>query len=162
MTIRIAWATPDDADALAPLLRALYAHDAPEVPPPTDDVASAHLALLLSPDAPHRLAIAWSDDGRAVGLAAVAVFVSVSDPRPERWRQMDLNELFVAAEHRNGGVGAALTAWIEADARAQGAGRIDWHVARGNQRGRAFYERWGAHAVEERLSMRKSLTEGAE
>ncbi|MEL6264975.1 MAG: GNAT family N-acetyltransferase [Pseudomonadota bacterium] len=156
----ISWATQDDAAALAPLLRVLYRHDVPEAPVPTDADVSAHIARLMDPATPHRLAIAWDDRGAAVGLAAVALFFSVSDPRPERQVQMELKELFVLAGYRSAGLGTALMAWIEAEAVAAGACRIDWHVKRDNDRAIAFYRRGGADILQERRSMRKPLLSG--
>jgi ribosomal protein S18 acetylase RimI-like enzyme len=143
--------------ALVPLLAALHAHEAPGVPERPREAVLAHAAQLLDPATPHRLAVAWAPDGTAVGLAAVAVFVSVSDPRPTHRKQMELKELFVLPEHRQSTIGSGLMAWIEKAARAAGACRIDWHVRRDNQRGLAFYRRHGAIVVESRASMRKSL-----
>ena len=156
--IRIDWAQPDDMAPLAPLWRTLSAHDVPDAPQPDDATLGRHLALLLAPDTPHQLAIAWNADGVAIGLAAVAIFISVSDPRPERWRQMELKELFVLPKYRSFGVGAALMDWVASQAESEGACRVDWHVKRDNVRGIAFYERHGAEIVENRLSMRKPLS----
>jgi GNAT superfamily N-acetyltransferase len=138
-------------------MRALYAHDMPDAPRPDDDTVLEHLDLLLDQSTPHRLAVAWIEARKPVGLAAVAHFVSVSDPRPARWRQMELKELFVLPEQRSAGIGNALMAWIEREARTAGACRIDWHVKRENLRGIRFYERFGAAVVSERLSMRRPL-----
>lgn len=155
--VRIAWATAADAAALVPLLRALHLHDVAGASSPDEAMLAAHAARLLEPATPHRLAIAWADDGRPVGLAAVGRLLSISDPRPDHAGQMELKELFVLAEARGEGVGEQLMAWVEGEARAAGIARIDWHVKRDNQRGIAFYERLGGHIVEGRLSMRKSL-----
>ena len=156
-SFQVAWAKQDDATSLVPLLTALYKHDVPEAPEPTRDVVGRHVARLLEPETPHRLAIVWSEDALAVGLAAVARFVSISDPRPDRWTQMELKELFVLPDYRSAELGRALITWIEAEARAAGACRIDWHVRKDNARGIAFYERLGGVVVENRISMRKSL-----
>ncbi len=156
-SFQIAWARTDDATSLVPLLTALYKHDVPEAPEPTRDIVDRHVARLLEPETPHRLAIVWCKGGRAVGLAAVAKFVSISDPRPVRWTQMELKELFVLPDYRSAGLGQAMMTWIEAEARVAGACRIDWHVKKNNARGIAFYERLGATVVENRISMRKSL-----
>ena len=155
--VRIGWVTAADTPALLPLLRALHLHDVAGAAPLDDGVLAAHAARLLDPATPHRLAIAWADDGRALGLAAVGRFVSVSDPRPKTALQMELKELFVLAEARGQGVGERLMAWVEGEARAAGVARIDWHVKRDNVRGIAFYERLGGRIVEDRLSMRKML-----
>lgn len=70
---------------------------------------------------------------------------------------MDLKELFVMPDARGQGVGEALMAWIEAQAEAANACRIDWHVRRDNLKGIAFYQRLGGAIVEGRSSMRKPL-----
>lgn len=154
---RIAWATPDDAQSLLHLLTELYRHEVPEAPMPTPETAALHANRLLSGQAPHKLALAWSEDARAIGLAAVAYFLSISDPDPERWVQTELKELFVLPEFRGSGLGGLMMQWIEADARRSGACRIDWHVRKDNLRGIAFYERTGAAVVESRISMQKSF-----
>ncbi len=89
------WATEAHAEALVPLLAALGAHDVPDAPSSSEEDLLAHAQLLLSEQMPHRLLLAWDADGAALGLAAAAQFVSVSDPRPEHWLQMELKELFV-------------------------------------------------------------------
>ena len=114
----IAWAAPEHAEALVPLLRALHRHDVPEAPEPSREALRAHAARLLDPATPHRLAIAWDEGGTAVGLAALAFVVSISDPRPDHSDQTDLKELFVMPEARGQGIGEALMAWIEAEAEA--------------------------------------------
>jgi ribosomal protein S18 acetylase RimI-like enzyme len=157
-SVSIRWAAADDTTALIPLLAALYAHEAPTVPAPPDEIMLAHAAQLLNAATPHRLAIAWASDGTAVGLAAAAIFVSVSDPRPTHRKQMELKELFVLPEYRQLNVGSALMAWVENEARAAGAYRIDWHVKRDNRRAIAFYQRHGANVVESRASMRMQLS----
>lgn len=118
-----------------------------------------HIELLLSPAAPHRLAIAWSNDQKAIGLAAAAIFISVNDPRPYHRVQVEMKELFVLEEYRNQGVGEKLVAWVEAYAQEHNADRFDWHVDQRNTKGISFYERIGARIVENRLSMRKNLKE---
>ncbi|MEM9579475.1 MAG: GNAT family N-acetyltransferase [Pseudomonadota bacterium] len=159
MPLRIEWATEHDLPALVPLFSELYQHDAPPWPMPSPQQMRAHLLRLLEPSVPHRLAIAWDADGTALGLAAVATFQSVSDPRLPQGRQMELKELFVHPAHRSTGVGAALMTWLADLAQAQGVGRIDWHVDDSNARGQAFYQRMGAQFTPHRVSMRKQLSD---
>ncbi len=158
---RIDWAEREEIDQLVPLLTALYVHEAPSRIPVTTADAKRHAERLLAPETPHRLAIAWSDDSKAIGLAAAAQFVSISNPQPEVQVQMELKELFVLPAYRSHGVGDALIHWLEAEARAAGVCRIDWHVKESNTRGIAFYERFGGRVVSDRLSMRKTLQPGA-
>lgn len=153
----ISWANLSDADAMVPLFEELYRHEGTGSIL-TDKVGALdHVNLLLDPATPHKLAIAWSHDGRAIGLAAVGMFISISDPRPSHRRQMELKELFVLPQLRGAGIGQALIGWIEAEAISAGACRIDWHVKIDNHRGIAFYRRQGATMVENRASMRKLL-----
>ena len=156
--VRIAWADEQDIAAIAPLILALYAHDRPDAPRPAGEVAAGHAAQLIDAATPHRLAIAFDATGEAVGLAAVAVFTSVSESRPDRRKQMELKELFVAPAQRGRGIGAALMAWVEAKAVAAGVHRLDWHVRADNDRGIAFYQRLGGKVLDDRLSMRKLLS----
>ena len=124
----ISWADETDAQSLAPLLRKLYKHDVPEAPEPSSEDVHAHIRHLLAPSTPHKIAIAHTEDELAVGLAGVAFFVSISDPRPEKRIQMELKELFVLAEYRSFGVGSALMSWVESEALKKTASRMDWHV----------------------------------
>jgi len=155
--IHISWAQAKDSDALVPLLRALYKHDVPQAREPTLDEVKEHVALLTAPETPHRMAVAWDQDHLAIGLAALALFVSVSDPRPDRWRQAELKELFVLPNCRGKGIGGALLDWVEQEAIASAACRLDWHVRSHNDRGLSFYQSHGASVVKNRLSMRKPL-----
>ncbi len=153
---RIDWAKHEEIDQLVPLLTALYQHEAPDTGPANAVDAQTHAERLLDQKTPHRLAIAWDENGNAIGLAAAALIVSVSLPQPENQLQMELKELFVLPTHRSVGVGAALMEWLEAEAWAAGVSRIDWHVRQSNTRGIAFYERFGGALVADRLSMRKT------
>lgn len=151
----ICWAEPHHGEALIPLLRALHEHDVPDYTDVDDDEIAAHVERLLNPSTPHRLVLALDDREQAIGLAAVATFISISDLRHNRYKQMELKELFVMPDHRGLGIGEALLAWIEKEAKENGTSRLDWHVKRDNHRGIAFYKRFGATIVEDRLSMRK-------
>ncbi len=155
--LRIAFAKAGDGAALVPLLTALYRHDVPQAAPPAADTVIAHVTRLLDPANPHRLLIAWDIDNHALGLAAMAVLTAVSDPRPDRWTQVEMKELFVLPGFRGLGIGRALMAGVRDHALAVGACRIDWHVRRDNHRGIAFYRGLGAEIVENRHSMRLNL-----
>lgn len=153
----ISWANLSDAGSMVPLFEELYRHEGTGSIL-TDEVGVLdHVKLLLDPSTPHKLAMAWDHDGRAIGLAAAGIFISISDPRPSHRMQMELKELFVLPQLRGAGIGQALIVWIEAEAIRAGACRIDWHVKSDNHRGIAFYRRQGARIVENRRSMRKLL-----
>ena len=153
----LSWATKDDADLLPGILRSLYRHDVPDAPEPTEDQITDHIHDLLSGATPHRLLLAKDQQGRIIGLAAIALFTSVSDPRLSHRRQIELKELYVLPECRGEGVGEALFHWIKTHAKSVGAHRIDWHVKRDNARGIGFYHRQDAQIVQTRLSMRLIL-----
>ncbi len=153
--IGISWATTEKSDALVPLLMALYKHDVPLADEPTIDEVKAHIAQLVDPATPHRLAIAWHGENCAIGLAAVGIFVSVSDPRLSQRKQAELKELFVLPDFRGQGIGAVLLDWIEEYLRSSDICRLDWHVKTDNHRGISFYESFGGNIVENRISMRK-------
>jgi GNAT superfamily N-acetyltransferase len=55
-----------------------------------------------------------------------------------------LNDLFVVAEERGGGVGLALIEAAREIARARGAARLSWMTAIDNRRAQRLYERTGA------------------
>lgn len=152
----IRWAAAGDAQALAPILRALHTHDVLDAAHLSDADFLDHAARLTSDAASHRLLLAWDGDA-VVGLAALGLFLSISDPRPERRVQVELKELFAMPAQRGAGVGARLLEVAEEWARAAGASRIDWHVKAGNTAGIAFYERWGGRMLDGRKSIRKAL-----
>ena len=154
----ICWAEQHHGEALIPLLRALHEHDVADSAAVDDVELAAHVERLLNPSNPHRLVLVLDDHEQAIGLAAVATFISISELRQDRCKQMELKELFVAPDHRGSGIGEALMAWVENEANINGASRLDWHVKRDNHRGIAFYRRFGATVVEDRLSMRKLIT----
>ena len=55
-----------------------------------------------------------------------------------------IKELYVAKEHRSGGIGRALMKALAKEAEQAGCGMIKWYVAKWNHRGIEFYERLGA------------------
>ena len=77
--------------------------------------------------------------GRApVGLASVGVLY----PGNNLARLLFLKDLFVIAEQRSNGVGAALMRFLARYCRDQGIGRIDWVVE--TDRAQRFYANFGA------------------
>ena len=55
-----------------------------------------------------------------------------------------IKELYVAEDHRSGGIGTALMKAIAKEAEQAGCGMIKWYVAKWNHRGVEFYQRLGA------------------
>lgn len=151
------WARPTDIDLAVPLFVELYRHSWPDRPIVPNKQVRAHIRRLLDATPPHRLALVWSEDGKAIGLAAVAILLSVNEPRADHQTQMQMKELFIAQDYRSVGVGEAFMGWLVEFANSQGVSRIDWNVDAKNVRGRAFYDKIGAAVMTTRLSMRMTL-----
>jgi GNAT superfamily N-acetyltransferase len=79
-------------------------------------------------------------DGQAIGLATYFQTFSTYLAKPGIW----LDDLYVREGYRSRGVGKALLIELARIAKGLDCGRIEWIVARGNDRGILFYERLGA------------------
>jgi GNAT superfamily N-acetyltransferase len=79
-------------------------------------------------------------DGALAGYACLYWTFSSVTARPV----VLLNDLFVVAEARGGGVGLALIEAARGVARARGAARLTWMTALDNRRAQRLYERTGA------------------
>ena len=65
--------------------------------------------------------------------------------QPKTWASVD--DVFVEPDHRNGGIGHALIASVEAWAKEKGADGVSLQVAAANARGRKFYEDLGFREI---------------
>lgn len=83
--------------------------------------------------------------GEAVGIATYYKIYSTFIAKPGIW----LDDLFVYPQFRGAGAGVALLTELCVLAQKTGCGRIDWIVARDNDRGMSFYQRSGARIFEE-------------
>ena len=132
-------AGPEDAEALAHLVRGLARYDG------KDDVS--HLTTekisewLCNPD-PAFDALIAEVDGEAVGYAAFYPAFSLYRGGP----LMLLENLFVTEQARQGGVGRRLVVAVAAEAERRGYGRLELTVRESNRKTRAFYERIGLWA----------------
>jgi GNAT superfamily N-acetyltransferase len=82
-------------------------------------------------------AIAWDDEGVAVGLVHWLL-------HPATWSATSycyLEDLFVAPAVRGAGTGRALIAHVRAQAEAAGASKVYWLTQEGNTTARALYDR---------------------
>src|SRR5262245_17515247 len=141
MTIAIRPAMPADAAAIA-RLNAAY-----------DDLRATpeQIAARLAVAAPAEIAFLAEVDGRVVGMVCLRLLLTICDPTP----YAELTELFVEASARRLGVGRALVAHVEAQARARGARELVLMTAWRNTDAHAFYHALGYRNYT--ITMRRSL-----
>lgn len=132
----------DDLGELLPLMRG-YA-DFYEVSPSDDGLLAMSRALIADPEREGVQVIARSDGGAAVGFATI--FWSWSTLSARRLGVM--NDLFVSADARGGGVADALIAECVERCRQHGADTLGWQTAKDNLRAQAVYERVGGKREE--------------
>ena len=130
MRLTIRDAAEADAEAVAALLADLGYPTSPAA-------ASARIALFLD-DPASRLLVADSDH-RVVGLIAVHLVPRLDDDE----LTCRITDLVVAAAHRRRGVGSALIAAAEEEARRTGAPRLDLSSGEWREDAAAFYARLG-------------------
>jgi N-acetylglutamate synthase-like GNAT family acetyltransferase len=128
LTIRDA--RPEDAQALARLIEQLGY-------PTSPDAVVRRVDLLASSEA-DRLVVAELE-GRVVGLASVHISLSVEYDEPSA----KLSAIVVDSDYRRRGIGEALVAEIEAEARARGCCLVFLTTAERRGEAHAFYRRIG-------------------
>ncbi len=136
-TIVVRLVTPEDLPDLLRLLEGKADFDGVR---PTLKATLENLREELFAPRPATRAVIAVKGTEAVGMATFYDTFSSFLMKPGIW----LDDLFVMAEHRKGGVGRALLAWLCREAVAHGCARIDWIVAAQNDNGRGFYEQMGA------------------
>lgn len=152
--MHIAFVQESQHESLIALMHEMCVFYGEEAPVSRDDIRSNLVDNLLGGHSAVRLVVAADDAGEVVGLAAIALFHSLVDPRPERRGQLLLKELYVRRSHQRQGVGRALMAWVARHAAEHGCARMDWHVSASNRPALAFYRSLGALHVAGRLSFR--------
>jgi GNAT superfamily N-acetyltransferase len=132
----------EDLPDLLPLLRAYC--DFYGVAPA--DVGLLWLAreLLADPDGAGVQLLARDEEGRAVGFATL--FWTFSTLSASRIGVM--NDLFVDASARGGGLADALIRACADECRARGATVLGWQTAKDNVRAQAVYDRVGGRRSE--------------
>lgn len=152
--MQIAFVEAGGTEALVDLMHEMCVFYSQEAPVARDDVRTNLVDHLLAPGSPLRLVVASDGQGKAVGLAAIALFHSLVDPAPARRTQLLLKELYVRRACQGQGIGKALMAWVARHALESGCARIDWSVSASNRQALAFYRSLGALHVAGRLSFR--------
>jgi GNAT superfamily N-acetyltransferase len=99
--------------------------------------------------APRFFALIAEVSGAAAGLALYFFNYSTWGSRLGLY----LEDLYVSREHRRAGVARALLARLAEIAKAEGCGRFQWMVHRGNERAIRFYESFGAVAAPDWIMM---------
>lgn len=143
--------TEADLPELLPLLRGYC--DFYEVEPSDEALLALSRALIASPDLDGIQLLARDEQGRAVGFATVYWTWQTLSAN----RLAVMNDLFVAAGARGGGVAEALIEACTERARARGAASLDWQTALDNRRAQAVYERVGAQRDERWLDYSLAL-----
>jgi GNAT superfamily N-acetyltransferase len=152
----IAIVTEDDLPDLLPLMRGYC--DFYEVDPSDERLLDLARTLIADPERQGLQLIARGDgDGRAVGFATI--FWTWSTLSADRLAVM--NDLFVSADARGGGVADALIAACADQCRERGVPELAWQTARTNLRAQAVYERVGAARDERWLDYSVSVAPGA-
>jgi GNAT superfamily N-acetyltransferase len=134
----IALVTEGDLPELLPLMRGYC--DFYEVDPSDDALLAMSRELIVDPGKEGVQLIARDDSGSAVGFATI--FWTWTTLSASRLAVM--NDLFVSADARGGGVAEALIAACSERAREHGATSLDWQTAHDNHRAQAVYDRVGA------------------
>ena len=112
-----------------------YESDLPDAV--TDDV----FARLVAGKSLHG-AIAWDDDGKALGLVHWLF-------HPSTWSLTDycyLEDLYVSPATRGGGVGRALVEHVRAASTEVGASKVYWLTQASNTTARSLYDRLATNA----------------
>jgi GNAT superfamily N-acetyltransferase len=130
-------AEPHEAEAVAALLVAFRDHDGRDWP--SDNAFLAGVERLIEDPSTEYLLGAPKEDTPAVGVAQLRYRWSV-------WRASEdctLEDVYVAADARGGGLGRALLAAAVECARARGCRRIELHTAERNEAAVALYRSAG-------------------
>lgn len=129
-------ARPEDAEALAALIRALAAHDGSSA---DVNFTSDHLRLALTGPAPRLRAILTMDGDKPVGFITYTIDFAI-------WIASDvlrIDDLYLEAAYRGQGLGRRLMAEIARRALAGGM-QARWEVVPQNRSAQAFYRSLGA------------------
>lgn len=139
MTASIKIVTAEDLPELLPLMRGYS--DFYEVSPSDEALLAVSSALLADPEREGLQYLARGEGWRAVGFATLYWTWSTLDAS----RIGVMNDLFVAADARGGGVADALIEACRQECGRRGASRLTWQTAPDNLRAQKVYDRVGGH-----------------
>ncbi len=138
MDITIRQAEDRDAPALAAMIADLFAIEKDFVPAPEKHEAGIRAILAREADAAAFVAEDVAS-GQAVGMVTVQLVISTAQGGPSGL----LEDLFVRADRRRGGVASALVDAVEAWCRDRGATRVQLLADRTNAGALRFYDERG-------------------
>lgn len=141
-TFTIARVGVPDLDDLLPLMRAYC--DFYSVSPTDEDLLGMSRALIADPEGEGVQFIARGADGAAVGFASLFWTWDTT----EGGRIAVMNDLYVNADARGGGVGTALIEACRGETRGRGARVLSWRTALDNTRAQSVYDRVGAERAQ--------------
>jgi GNAT superfamily N-acetyltransferase len=141
-TFTIARVAASDLDDLLPLMRAYC--DFYSVSPSDEDLLGMSRTLVADPEREGVQFIARGPHGAAVGFASLFWTWDTT----EGGRIGVMNDLYVNADARGGGVGTSLIEACRAQARERGARVLAWQTALDNARAQAVYDRLGAERAQ--------------
>lgn len=146
VSLRIRFATPDDAPTLHRFICELAAYE--REPAAVKVTADELRAQLSQPRPPFECLLAERPGDAATEALGFALFFGSYST----WRGrpgLYLEDLYVPPVHRGAGVGRALLAALARLARARGCARLEWPVLDWNAPAIGFYARLGAIAMSE-------------
>ena len=121
---------------------------------PTPDVSPANTTPstgdLPSPTRPSRTILVFTPEGKPAGMALYFYNYSTWSSRPGIY----LEDLFVRESERNHGYGQMLLGELAKEVVEMEGGRLEWSVLKWNKPSIDFYERIGARAMTEWMTMR--------
>ena len=141
-TFTIARVAASDLDDLLPLMRAYC--DFYAVSPSDQELLDMSRAVIADPEREGVQFIARGDDGEAAGFASLFWTWDTT----EGGRIAVMNDLYVDADARGGGVGTSLIEACRAEARGRGARVLAWKTALDNTRAQSVYDRIGAERAQ--------------
>jgi GNAT superfamily N-acetyltransferase len=141
-TFTIARVAAPDLDDLLALMRAYC--DFYAVSPSDQDLLGMSRALIADPEREGVQFIARGTDGAAVGFASMFWTWDTT----EGGRIAVMNDLYVGADARGGGVGTSLIEACRAQARERGARVLAWQTALDNTTAQSVYDRIGAERAQ--------------
>jgi GNAT superfamily N-acetyltransferase len=141
VTVRAA--TPADADTWLALVDALADYE--KLARPSPDARQRLQNDAFGP-APNRIRVYMAEvDGKPVAYAITCETYSSFLALPTLF----LEDIFVLPEARREGVGSAMFRHLAGEAVLRGCGRMEWMVLDWNQLAIDFYEKIGAHRMQE-------------